>query len=413
MRAEFVAPVGRVLSFVLMLPAVAMLSACGSAQQTVDHAHSAVRQVIKRDELPLPVDVKRSYVLAWSKKARSENKVYEFGAGLRVQARTRCESVMMSAAQLTVAQRKLEADGGFGEQLSKITEESPVIAMASDDPDDHYVQQCALDRIHAEKPWMPKLKANTVKVAIVDTGVGPHDDLPNVEGDQDVNGHGTHIAGIVAAIGDNNRGVVGLMWNRLMLYSYRFLDENGRGRVADAVEQIDKAVSKGADIVVLPWGVVGEQPCLREVLEDNSGVLFVVPAGNSGIAYAAGTLPEHLMYPAAYNDLGNVISVGATNCLDQWTWFSNCGEHVDIVAPGDGLSPRSRIVSTVLNDKYGHLAGTSMAAAYVAGTAALIKNQEGLSAQQIRKRLAEGATKVASDGRCPATTLLRLDEALP
>ena len=187
--------------------------------------------------------------------------------------------------------------------------------------------------------------------------------------DDSFDGHGTRVAGIIGAVGDNNEGVVGACWN-VKIMALKFLDSSSNGKISDAIACIDYAVRMGADIMNNSWGIGNNDSlALRDVIEaaDANGVLFVAAAGNDGISHA---------YNPAGFDLDNIISVMATDSDDNrsiWDPFfedddsSNYGaDSVDLAAPGSG------ILSCQPGGDYQYMNGTSMAAPYVAGAAALV-----------------------------------------
>ena len=134
----------------------------------------------------------------------------------------------------------------------------------------------------------------------------------------DPSGHGTAVAGIIAAEGDNGTGVAGVMW-RASLMSLRVLDSTGTGDVAAAVEAIDYAVSHGASVVNLSWGTGGNSRALRDAIlrAGRRGVLVVCSAGNAGR-----NLDAEPYYPASYG-LPNLLSVAATDGADRMAAWSN------------------------------------------------------------------------------------------
>jgi len=245
-----------------------------------------------------------------------------------------------------------------------------------------FAKQCGLKAINAEKAWDTISTAPDVKVAIVDTGVvKKHDDLmtnakPYTDMDIDQNGHGTHLAGIIGAVSDGSLGVVGVAW-KTDIVAYGFLDASGKGTLEDALREIDLAIANHARIILLAWGVGTRSDELEKTLRDAKDVLFVAAAGNNAqdmdkVKKVKNEVYQYKVYPAAYH-LDNLISVMATTCDDVRAPFSNYGEKtVDLAAPGEGLRRDMRIYSTVLNQHWGNLAGTSMAAAFVAGAAALV-----------------------------------------
>ena len=214
------------------------------------------------------------------------------------------------------------------------------------------------------------------RVAVVDSGVDlGHPDLAAqlvggwdyVQHDatpQDANGHGTHVAGTVAAIKDNDEGVAGVAPDAEVT-PLRVLDADGAGDVGDAVLAYHDAWNaEGARIVNASFGGDTFSTTEYNAIAANANVLFVVAAGNSGNNNDKPSLAE---YPCAY-DLPNVLCVGASRADDTPADFSNYGAiTVDLFAPGE------EILSTLPDDAYGWGDGTSMATPHVAGAAALVR----------------------------------------
>ena len=173
------------------------------------------------------------------------------------------------------------------------------------------------------------------------------------------------MAGIIGAQGNNAIGVTGVNWD-VNVMALKFLDENGEGNTADAANAIDYAVAHGARVVNASWGGPSFSQALYGSIKraGDRGVMVVAAAGNEGVN--ADVKPD---YPAAF-DLPNIVSVAATDRSDRLLDFSNYGaKTVDLAAPGDD------VYSTVptLSDPSGYasFSGTSMAAPFVSGAAAL------------------------------------------
>lgn len=251
----------------------------------------------------------------------------------------------------------------------------------------------------AEQGWDILNSASNVVVAVVDSGIRyTHEDLKDnlwvnsreipdngVDDDDngivddvhgmnaveetgdpwDEDGHGTHVAGIIGAAGDNGKGTVGVAW-KVQIMACKFMDASGAGTTSDAVRAIDYARRNGADIINASWG--GEsfslflQAAIRRARD--AGVVVVAAAGNEAL-----DLEEAPFYPASLQ-LSNVVTVAATTRGDLLADYSNFGVRtVTVAAPG------SDILSTWNSSDRAYMveSGTSMAAPYVAGVFALAK----------------------------------------
>jgi subtilisin family serine protease len=209
--------------------------------------------------------------------------------------------------------------------------------------------------------------------------------------DDDSQGHGTHVSGIIAAAGNNAYGVVGVDWNAQIM-PLKFLDSQGNGSTDQAVSAIYFAVSHGARVINASWGGVGASPALRDAISyaNSHNVVFVTAAGNDGSNNDL--IPT---YPSSYR-LPNELSVAAVDRSGRLPSFSNFGARtVDVAAPGvDILSDAPANVSGIRLES---LSGTSMSTAYVSGVAALIAGREpGLTAAQIVQRIDTTAKPLAS-----------------
>jgi subtilisin family serine protease len=180
----------------------------------------------------------------------------------------------------------------------------------------------------------------------------------------DDSGHGTHVAGIIGARGDNKRGTTGVDW-KVRLMPVKFLDANGEGDTAGAAKAIDYAVANGARVINASWSVPVQSEALAFAIQNAArrGVLIVAAAGNQGKPSSAS--PE---FPASY-DLPNVISVAATDQRGRLAGFSNYGHRIDLAAPGDSIY--STVPAGINPRGYDYYSGTSMAAPFVTGAAAL------------------------------------------
>ena len=171
---------------------------------------------------------------------------------------------------------------------------------------------------------------------IDDDGNGKEDDIRGwdfVDGDNDPMdyfGHGTHVAGTIAGVGNNSRGITGVMWTARIM-PLRFLDATGSGNTADAIAAIDYAVANGARVLNNSWGGYGSSQSLKKAIQrsNSAGTVFVASAGNDGL-----NNDSTPAYPASF-PVANIISVAATDQDDNLALFSNYGAaSVDVGAPG-------------------------------------------------------------------------------
>ncbi len=298
--------------------------------------------------------------------------------------------------------------------------------------DPYYSKQWGLNNssdtdIDAPEGWSKETGSEDVVIAIIDTGVDyNHEDLRDniwknskecsgikgVDDDgngyvddcygwnalddngnpMDDNGHGTHVAGIAAAVGNNGKGIAGVSWHSKIL-PLKFMDSNGQGRVSDAIECIEYIVNnvkKGENIKVAnaSWGGYQSSSALRDAIQKlkEVDVLFVAAAGND-----KNNNDSKPYYPASY-DLNNIIAVAATDKNDNLADFSNYGKNsVDVAAPGVD------ILSTYPGNKYRYMSGTSMATPYVSGLAALIWSENaGYSYYDVKSTIENNGDKLSS-----------------
>ena len=190
-------------------------------------------------------------------------------------------------------------------------------------------------------------------------------DYANNDGDpRDDNGHGSHVAGTIGAVGDNGVGVAGVNWH-VQLMAVKFLAANGSGSISNAVKGLNYAVAKGAVVSNNSWGGGGFSSAMSTAIDAarTAGHIFVAAAGNSGLNNDSS--PN---YPSNYPQ-DNVLAVAATDQNDNLASFSNYGAStVDLAAPG------VNIYSTYMNGGYATLSGTSMATPHVTGAVALLRD---------------------------------------
>lgn len=296
--------------------------------------------------------------------------------------------------------------------------------------------------VNADNAWAQTLGDDSIIVGVIDTGVRyTHQDLAanmwvnpgeipgnNIDDDNngyvddvhginaitnsgdpmDDNGHGTHVAGTIAATADNGHPLVGVApGSRIM--ALKFLDADGSGRTSDAITCLDYATMMGAQITNNSWGGGGFSQALLEAIQraDDAGSLFVAAAGN-----ASQNNDSRASFPANYQ-VENVISVAAIDRNGDLASFSNFGQQtVDLAAPGVAIF--SAVASS--DTAYDNYDGTSMAAPHVAGAAALVLSQHGpMSLSELRSRLLISAVPfdglnglVATAGRADAQAAIDL-----
>ncbi|MBP6217548.1 MAG: S8 family serine peptidase [Oligoflexales bacterium] len=189
-------------------------------------------------------------------------------------------------------------------------------------------------------------------------------DFVNKDNDpMDDNMHGSHCAGVIGAKGNNGIGTSGVNWD-VSYVGLKFLSGQGSGALADAIEAIEYATKMGFTMTSNSWGGGGFSQALEDAIRaaNAKGVLFIAAAGNE-----SADNDKNPDYPASY-PVDNIIAVAATDKNDRLASFSNYGKRtVHVAAPGVD------ILSTVPNNAYKTLSGTSMATPFVSGLAALIK----------------------------------------
>ncbi len=235
--------------------------------------------------------------------------------------------------------------------------------------------------------------------------------VTNTPNPMDSNGHGTHIAGIIGAISDAKAGIAGVAQN-VSIMSVKYYSEYNSGSVnlTNTVKAIHYAIDHGAKIINYSGGGAefSEEEYLAIKRAENYGILLIAAAGNKN---ENTDMTDNRYFPAAYN-LSNIISVAAIDINGQLLKSSNWGkESVDVVAPGEN------IYSTMPNNKFDYMTGTSQATAFVSGIAALLLSHDPkLTPQQIKAIITSSVdvmphlkNKIASSGKVNAySALIRL-----
>jgi thermitase len=265
-------------------------------------------------------------------------------------------------------------------------------------PDDYYFdQQWELQNIHAIEAWNISQSSRIINIAILDSGIDSnHEDLAakvvseinfTDSNKQDKYGHGTAVAGIAAAIANNDIGIAGVGCN-VGLMDVKVLNDQGEGSYSWIIQGIIWATDHGANIINLSMAGGVDSPDLKFAIDYawNRGVLIVVAAGNTGSNIAT--------FPAGYE---HCIAVAATDRNDRRYTYSDYGTWIDVAAPGEAYT-------TLIGNKYGNMAGTSMAAPYVSGLAALAftiardTNGDGQINDEVRSAIENGCDTIADPG---------------
>lgn len=261
-------------------------------------------------------------------------------------------------------------------------------------PNDPRLQdQWYLDSVSAHSAWDVTRGSSDVVIAIIDTGidmnhpefagrvVSPYDFYNGDNDPSDDNGHGTHVAGIAAATGNNGIGIAGIDWNAKIM-PIKALGAKGTGDISVIMTAIMWAADEGADVINMSFGASGHIRSMQEAVDyaASKGAVLVAASGNESTAVAC---------PANCN---NVIAVGSVDGSDSVSNFSNYGMDLDVVAPGESM------LSTYPGG-YRYLQGTSMASPVVAGVASLVKSTKPeLNPRQIAETIKETATDLGSSG---------------
>ncbi|WP_226580886.1 S8 family serine peptidase [Halobacillus litoralis] len=277
--------------------------------------------------------------------------------------------------------------------IEYIEVDTKVYAQGFTPNDPYYIdQEKTYEAMKAPEAWTDyaQKQPGDPVVAVIDSGVNKnHPDLEGqlVEGTnlvdstlppQDTFGHGSHVAGLIAANTDNGLGVSSLSLGDVKIMPIKIMEENS-GNVSDVIEGIRYAVEHGADVINLSLGTYTYRTSLADAVDSavEEGVLVVAAAGNNDRAQS--------LYPAALN---NVLSVGSYDLrLHDKASFSNYGVDVDVVTPG------TELLSTYLKDDYKTMEGTSMSTGHVSSLASLLKNHAPFLRGQQLKRLIEESSR--------------------
>ena len=271
----------------------------------------------------------------------------------------------------------------------------PEIAMPNDP---YFDRQWALDKINISQLWQITTAKEDTLVAVLDTGIDlDHQDLNGLIVDEanltdspspdDIYGHGTHVAGIIAAKNDDV-GIVGVAPGCRLL-NVKVADDAGRCQASALAEGIIWAVNNGASVINISLEIKEPSPQLEEAIDYawSHGTIIIAAAGNDG--------NESPAYPAYYE---NCVAVAAINQNSNLAPLSNYGDWVDVAAPGYD------IYSTLPDNDYGYKTGTSFATAYVSGMAALLfnvvtdTNSDGRLNDEVRAAIEAGCQEIGITG---------------
>lgn len=400
--------------FALITGVTLMVSAASQTQDLRERAaelESAARQITKAKpqqprkvpgelivKLKAQTTVSASSVRSAEDRFRTQHNAHVAGRMSKIRAM----KVLVPQGQEQRIMQELAKDPA----VEYVEQNAHMYALAEpNDPD--FSQQWYLPKMHVPEAWDVTIGAADVKIAVIDSGIDEnHPEFKNkvalkknfLTGDaadsvQDNQGHGTHVAGVIAATANNNEGVAGIC-QKCKLMIGKVMD----GKVSDTAkiaEAIEWAVDNGAKVINLSLA----SPEKLQILEDavnyawEKGVVVVAGAGNCGdgnFEEWACTRANQPVYPAASE---NAIAVGAVDANDKKVSVSNHGDYVDIAAPGEN------IYSTRPPNKYASGMGTSYASPMVAGVAGLvIAANNGASAQEVREKLESTAVDIEGTG---------------
>jgi subtilisin family serine protease len=298
--------------------------------------------------------------------------------------------------------------------------------------------------IDAPEVWDIEMGSSDIVIAIIDSGIDYNhpdladniwineDEIPDNSIDDDNNGyiddirgwnfydnnsdpkdlfgHGTHCAGIAAAVGNNGIGIAGVTWN-CKIMPLRETDEVGLDSWPAVIKAFEYAVDNGADIISLSIGGYAD---IQNIIEDainyayDRGVFLCAAAGNDN--------RDIRLYPAAFE---NVVAVGGTFHNDERSSFSTYGEWVDIAAPGTYIYSTMPTYHVTMNDLFGYTetysygSGTSYSAPQVAGVAALLLSIDPiLTPDELKELICSNADSYIDDGRYIGTGRLNAQKAV-
>lgn len=327
-----------------------------------------------------PVDKVDVLVSFKDKPGKAEHELVENAGG-----KVKYSYSIVSAVAASVPKAKLDALRRHP-KVASVEEDITVKAIEDTLP-------WGIDRVDAEVVHS-QTRGGGVRVAVLDSGIGlDHPDLrvagdvtfvPDTTSGDDDNGHGTMVAGIIAAL-DNESGVVGVA-PEVELYSVKVLNSNGAGLMSVIIAGLEWAIENDMQVINISFGGVLNWPlAARDALEKayQMGIVIVAGAGNSG--------DQNIVYaPARYD---TVIAVGATDQNDARASFSSTGSALELMAPGVAIQSTSRGGGYTIGN------GTSFSTPHVSGIAALLISAGITNNNEIRRILQTSASDLGAVGR--------------
>lgn len=285
----------------------------------------------------------------------------------------------------------------LAEHPDSVFAEPNYLLLPNRQPNDTYYReyQWNLSLIGMEPTWEISRGSSDLVVAIVDTGidlghpefagklVDGYNVLDGSSSPEDDNGHGTHVAGVIAAKTNNNDGIAGMSWNSKLM-PIKAVGADGSGSAADIAEGIYWATDHGADVINLSVGNYTSSAALLAACRYafDHDVVLVAASGNDAT--------DQPSYPAAYDE---VLAVAAVDHRRERADFSNFGDYVDVAAPGVDIP------STYIYSDYASLSGTSMACPHVAALASLIRSvQPQMKNTDVMEHIRKSAVDLGAPG---------------
>jgi subtilisin family serine protease len=384
------------------------LSSCNSSRNSLIIPEQQVADIQSVNPVNNDFDAKgvsKTTVLVKLKNKLSQSSTDSFTAKYNTTVKTKLSAINVLALLIPAGQSPQQFIRTLKSDSQVAYAESDFRVLPDEDSDAGYndpmlPEQYALQKVEAGKAWTVNPGKDTVKIAIVDTGVDlEHPDLkaklldgynalnPGQPPKDDAR-HGTHVSGIAAAIGNNAVGVAGLASNCKIL-PVKVLGANS-GSLESISAGLIWAADHGADVVNMSLGTYTENQTLGDAVKYALGknVVCIATMGNDNT--------EKKRYPAAYPGM---IAVGSTDENDKKSGFSNYGPWMTVSAPGSNILSTLPTYMSTGNSGYGKLSGTSMAAPLVTGLAGLIRSQNtGMSPKDVAKMIQDSADDLGDSG---------------